>query len=76
MSEEVEWGELALPNTPLFRTTLPKHIIDYVWERVKEKESSYKSNKPLLAGDIHESKLLEDPDNWFFNNVLLKCCGA
>ena len=64
------------PNGGWLENRLDSNEIDYVWERVKEKESSYKSNKPLLAGDIHESKLLEDPDNWFFNNVLLKCCGA
>ena len=64
------------PNGGWLENRLDSNEIDYVWERVKEKESYYKSNKPLLAGDIHESKLLEDPDDWFFNNVLLKCCGA
>ena len=64
------------PNGGWLENRLDSKEIDYVWERVKEKESSYESNKPSLAGDIHESKLLEDPDDWFFNNVLSKCCGA
>ena len=67
---------LTPPNGGWLEIRLDSNEIDYVWERVKEKEISYESNKPSLAGDIHESKLLEDPDDWFFNNVLLKCCGA
>ena len=53
---------------------LDSNQIDYVWERIKDIESSNISHKPKLVGDIHESKLLEDPDSWFFNNILLKCC--
>ena len=64
------------PNGGWLEYKLDSNELDYVWERVNEKESSYESNKPSLAGDIHESKLLEDPDDWFFNNVLSKCCEA
>ena len=67
---------LTPPNGGWLEIRLDSNEIDYVWERVKEKEISYESNKPSLAGDIHESKLLEDPDDWFFNNVLSNCCAA
>ena len=67
---------LTPPNGGWLEILLDSNELDYVWERVNEKESSYESNKPSLAGDIHESKLLEDPDDWFFNNVLSKCCEA
>ena len=71
-----EIRSLTPPNGGWLEIRLDSNEIDYVWERVKEKESSYESNKPSLAGDIHESKLLEDPDDWFFNNVLSNCCAA
>ena len=71
-----EIRSLTPPNGGWLEIFLDSNELDYVWERVNEKESSYESNKPSLAGDIHESKLLEDPDDWFFNNVLSKCCEA
>jgi len=61
------------PNVGWLQIRLDSNEIDYVWERVKEKESSSESWKHKLAGDVHESKLLEDPDDWFFNNVIHKC---
>ena len=61
------------PNVGWLEISLDSNEIDYVWKRVKEKESSSESWKHKLAGDVHESKLLEDPDDWFFNNVILKC---
>jgi hypothetical protein len=70
MSEEVEWGELALPNTPLFRTTLPKHIIDYVWERVEEAKINNIDHKHSLAGNISKSLEMYDPENYFWNEVM------
>ena len=67
MPEEVQWGELTLPNTPLFRTTLPKHIIDYVWECVedaKEKDVSWNHN---LAGHISKSLEMYDTKGTFWD---------
>tara|TARA_B100000902_G_scaffold23098_1_gene27829 strand:+ start:1376 stop:2020 length:645 start_codon:yes stop_codon:yes gene_type:complete len=70
MPEEVDWGELTLPNTPLFRTTLPKHIIDYVWECVedaKEKDVSWNHN---LAGHISKSLEMYDTKGTFWDEVM------
>ena len=47
--------------------------LNYLWERV---ESSNESHKHKLVADIHESNILEDPDDWFFNNTVLKLCHA
>ena len=42
--------------------------IDYLWERVNEREGDH---KPYLIGHVSESYTLVDKDNWFFDNVLL-----
>ena len=55
MPEEVEWGELSLPNTPLFRTTLPEHIVDYVWECVEDAKKKDVSWNHQLACNITKS---------------------
>ena len=56
--------------------TLEPNEVDYVWKRIKEKEKSTHTIKHKLAGNISTSKELEDPDDWFYKNVLLKCCYA
>jgi len=43
--------------------------IDYLWERVNEREGDH---KPYLIGHVSESNTLVDKDNWFFDNVLLR----
>ena len=55
---------------------LEPNEVDYVWKRIKEKEKSTDTLKHKLAGNISTSKKLEDPDDWFYKNVLLKCCYA
>ena len=41
--------------------------MNYLWRCV---DSRKESNKHRLAGQIHESNLLIDKNNWFFNKVL------
>ena len=62
------------PNVAWLEYKLDSVELDYVWERIKEAESSNISHKPKLVGDIHESKLLKDPDDWIFNTTILKLC--
>jgi len=64
------------PNLGWLEYDLDSNEIDYIWERIKEKEISYESHKHKLVADIHESKGLQDPDDWFFNNVVLKCSNT
>ena len=59
------------PNCGWLECELDSNQIDYVWECINETNRSWKDK---LVGDISDSKLLEDSNNWFFNNVLLKCC--
>ena len=59
-------------NVGWLENRLDSNELNYVWERIRN--CSSESLKPKLAGDIFSSKRLEDPDDWFFNNVLLKCC--
>ena len=68
-----EFKYVSPHNLGWLENRLDSNELNYVWERVESSSESWKNN---LAGDISDSKLLEDPDDWFFNNVLLKCCGA
>jgi len=45
--------------------------IDYLWNCVKNKGESMKKD---LIGNIHESNVLVDRGNWFFNNTLRPLC--
>jgi len=47
---------------------LNQEELDYVWRCVNDKKFRWNNN---LAGNIESSFLLEDKDDWFFNNVLL-----
>ena len=58
-------------NVGWLENRLDSNELNYVWERIRN--CSIESWKPKLAGDIFNSKRLEDPDDWFFNNVILEC---
>jgi len=59
-----------LPNeTAYIKSKLNKEAMDKLKSYIKNKKSTYNYR---LAGNISNSCLLEDKDNWFFNNVLLK----
>ena len=43
--------------------------LNYVWDRIGNCSSESWKNK--LAGDVFNSKKLEDPDDWFLNLSLI-----
>ena len=55
------------PNFGWLQAQLSKNEIDFLWECIDNKKELM-SNK--LAGNISSSFLLDDKDNWFFDNVL------
>ena len=57
------------PNTGFIKSKLNKEAMNKLNTYIKNKKSSAKS---LLVGNINKSWNIEDKDNWFFNNVLLK----
>ena len=57
--KSIGWLEVKLDDKEL----------DYLWKAVDEKGLNHRTR---LAGNISESRLLEDKDNWFFDNVLQK----
>ena len=63
----------VLPNVGIIKNKLDKEIMDRLNLYIKNKKSNFKSS---LAGNISKSHGLEDKDNWFFNNVLLKLLNA
>ena len=61
--------EVRRPNDGWLEVRLSEDEISYLWERIKKKGISYKK---VLAGNIHSSFELEDENDWFHDNVLLK----
>ena len=45
--------------------------IDYLWKCINNRKESYKHD---LAGNIHESNVLNDNGDWFFINTILPLC--
>ena len=59
------------PNLGWLEKKLSEKEMDYIWRCI---DNSEKSHKHRLAGQIHESKTLNDKSDWFFNNTLKKMC--
>jgi len=59
-----------LPNKGWLENKLSKEILDYLNKCIKNK--THKTNH-TLAGNISNSYIIEDKDDWFFNNVLTQC---
>ena len=57
------------PNTAFIKTKLNKETIDKLNNYIKNKKHKW-NNK--LAGNLSKSYAIEDKDDWFFKNVLLK----
>ena len=60
------------PNLGWLQKKLKKEEIDFLWKCIENREKSVKDE---LAGNINESNLLVDENNWFFNNTLLELCS-
>jgi len=51
--------------------TLPDTAMNKLWEYISTAKENPKSHKSELAGNISSSLVLNDTDNWFFDNVCL-----
>ena len=58
------------PNLGWLEVKLSPEEINFLNECIKNKKQNYNYK---LAGNLEKSVLLEDRNNWFFNNVLGKC---
>ena len=54
-------------NLGWIQTQLDDIEIDYLWNCIDNHKEDHKSN---LAGNISSSWIMEDKDDWFFNNTL------
>ena len=66
----VEIKSQFFPNKGWLELDLPEEVLNYLNKLIKNRKENYNKS---LAGNIDESCILKDKDNWFFKNVLLKC---
>tara|TARA_Y100000361_G_C11033634_1_gene276143 strand:- start:54 stop:704 length:651 start_codon:yes stop_codon:yes gene_type:complete len=59
------------PSLGWLEKKLSDKEMDYLWRCIGNKKESFKKN---LAGNIHESSILIDRSEWFFNNTLRPLC--
>jgi len=64
---EIKWDTFTLPNIPIYQTKLPQDIVDRLWDYVGKAKVNFNDN---LAGNIGESLILEDEDNYFMRYVV------
>ena len=48
---------------------LPADVMDKLWEYISTAKKNPKSNNDSLAGNLSSSLVLNDTDNWFFDNT-------
>jgi hypothetical protein len=58
------------PNTGWLETKLSPDILNFLSECIKDGKENINTE---LAGNIEKSFIIEDPNNWFFKNVLVQC---
>ena len=65
--------ELKWPQNicPWVEQKLPPNIVDYLWKIVNEGEKNYKDTKEQLIGNISNSFIIEDTNEYFAQNVLI-----
>ncbi len=66
----VQWKEFHPPNTPLYKARLPRNMVQYLWARINKAKEDKILWGDKLAGNIDESLLLDDPDEFFMNTVI------
>jgi len=64
---ELSWDIFTLPNIPIYQTKLSPEIMNRLWRYVGKSKESYSHQ---LAGNISQSFLLEDEDNYFMDKVV------
>ena len=74
MENDVDYSTIARCPTQLgwLEKKLTPDQMRYVWDCIENRNKE--SYKPNLVGEIAESNLLIDEDNWFYDNVLLPLC--
>ena len=76
-TQELNPKPVAPPNVGLIEYKLSTQEMDYVWRCINNvKEGRKDANmKPRLAGNIKSSYLLNDRNEWFFNNTIQPLCN-
>ena len=59
------------PNYGWLEKRLTKDEMDYLWRCIENKKGDWRQ---YLAGNIHDSRLLLDRGDWFFENTLRPLC--
>ena len=71
MTQELK-SEIIIPeNYGLIKTKLPNSVMDRLWEYERVAREKNVSHSNSLAGNIINSLLLNDVDDWFYNNIIL-----
>ena len=64
---KIKWEQFILPNIPIYQTKLPQDITDRLWRYVDKAKVNINDE---LAGNISESLLLDDEDDFFMKYVV------
>jgi hypothetical protein len=64
---KIEWKNFYLPNIPIYETKLPQDVVDRLWKYIDKAKENYNEQ---LAGNISESLLLEDEDDYFMKQIV------
>ena len=67
----MEVKKIYPPVTPFLEVKLDHKVVDYLWVIINIAKTTNVSNKSKLIGNISQSLLLDDQDNFFFKSVLL-----
>ena len=59
------------PNLGWLQIKLRDSAVEHLWKCIEQPQGKYKDK---LVGIITDSQLINDIDNWFFDNVLMTCC--
>jgi len=71
--DELQIDAINFPNLGYLQLQLNNNCLTYLWDLIENHKESFNHR---LIGHISNSYSLEDKDNWFFNNVLIKLCSA
>ena len=69
---KIEWQHFTLPNIPIYQTKLPDDIVNRLWKYIDKSKERYKdlNFNENLAGNIEQSLILEDEDDYFMKYVV------
>ena len=63
------------PNSkmPWLDHRLTKEIMNHLWNSINHPIQPTTDVRKTLAGNISKSEIIQDTDNWFYENVLQRC---